>query len=43
MAFGYAFKIPSACAENGLGTGRVDHSFTFGASESVAHFNFDFN
>jgi len=43
MAFGYAFKIPSASAENGLGTGRVDHSFTFGASESVAHFNFDFN
>jgi hypothetical protein len=43
MAFSYAFKIPSASAENGLGTGRVDHSFTFGASESVAHFNFDFN
>src|SRR5579864_9365968 len=43
MAFGYAFKIPSASTENGLGTGRVDHSFTFGASESVAHFNFDFN
>ena len=43
MAFGYALKIPSASTENGLGTGRVDHSFTFGASESVAHFNFDFN
>ena len=43
MAFSYAFKIPSASAENGLGTGRVDHSFAFGASESVAHFNFDFN
>jgi outer membrane putative beta-barrel porin/alpha-amylase len=43
MAFSYAFKIPSASTENGLGTGRVDHSFTFGASESVAHFNFDFN
>ena len=43
MAFGYAFKIPSASTENGLGSGRVDHSFTFGASESVAHFNFDFN
>jgi hypothetical protein len=26
-----------------LGTGRVDHSFTFGASETVAHFTFDFN
>jgi Putative MetA-pathway of phenol degradation len=43
MAFGYAFKIPSASTENGLGTGRVDHSFTFGASENIAHFNFDFN
>jgi len=43
MAFGYAVKIPSASTENGLGSGRVDHSFTFGASESVAHFNFDFN
>lgn len=43
MAFNYAFKIPSASSENGLGTGRVDHSFTFGASENIAHFNFDFN
>jgi hypothetical protein len=43
MAFSYAFKIPSASTENGLGTGRVDHSFTWGASENIAHFNFDFN
>jgi hypothetical protein len=43
MAFSYAFKIPSASTENGLGTGRVDHSFTLGASENIAHFNFDFN
>jgi len=43
MAFSYSFKIPSASTENGLGTGRVDHSFTFGASENLAHFNFDFN
>jgi len=43
MAFSYAFKIPSASTENGLGTGRWDHSFTFGASENIAHFNFDFN
>lgn len=43
MAFGYSFKIPSASTENGLGSGRVDHSFTFGASASVAHFTFDFN
>ena len=43
MAFSYALKIPSASTENALGTGRVDHSFTFGASENIAHFNFDFN
>jgi hypothetical protein len=43
MAFSYAFKIPSASTENGLGTGRVDHSFTLGASENIAHLNFDFN
>jgi len=43
MAFSYAYKIPSANTENGLGTGRVDHSFTLGASENIAHFNLDFN
>jgi Putative MetA-pathway of phenol degradation len=43
MAFSYGFKIPSASTENGLGTGRVDHSFTLGANETIAHFNFDFN
>ena len=43
MAFGYAFKIPSASTEKGLGTGRVDHSFTFGTSENISHFNLDFN
>lgn len=43
MALSYSFKIPSASTEDGLGSGRVDHSFTFGASESVAHFTIDFN
>jgi hypothetical protein len=43
MALSYAIKIPSAATEDGLGTGRVDHSFTFGASQTVAHFVFDFN
>lgn len=43
MAFSYSFKIPSASTKDGLGTGKVDHSFTFGASETIAHFNFDFN
>jgi hypothetical protein len=43
LAFGYAFKIPSASTEDGLGTGRVDHSFTFLASKDIAKFHFDFN
>jgi len=43
MALSYSFKIPSATTTSGLGTGHVDHSFTFGASENIAHFNFDFN
>ncbi|HEX4919913.1 MAG TPA: hypothetical protein VFV92_04155 [Candidatus Bathyarchaeia archaeon] len=43
MAFSYSFKIPSAATESGLGSGRVDHSFTFGTSETVARFTFDFN
>ena len=43
MAFGYAAKIPSASTEKGLGTGRVDHSFTFLASKDLAHVHFDFN
>lgn len=43
MAVTYSFKIPSATTDNGLGTGSVDHSFTLGASESVAGFTFDFN
>ena len=43
MAFSYAIKIPTASTTSGLGTGRVDHSFTFGASEAVAHFTLDFN
>ena len=43
LAFAYAVKIPSATTEDGLGSGRVDHSFTFLASKDVAHFHFDFN
>jgi len=43
LSFGYAAKIPSASTANGLGTGRVDHSFTFLASKDVAHIHFDFN
>jgi hypothetical protein len=43
LAFAYAVKIPSASTEGGLGTGRVDHAFTFLASKDIAHFHFDFN
>src|SRR5215813_2064967 len=43
MAFSYAVKIPSASTDNGLDSGHVDHSFTFGASENIRQFNFDFN
>ena len=43
LAFGYAAKTPSAPTENGLGSGRVDHSFTFLASKDIASVHFDFN
>jgi outer membrane putative beta-barrel porin/alpha-amylase len=43
LSFGYAVKIPSASAQEGLGSGRVDHAFTFLASKDIAHIHFDFN
>ncbi|PYX08906.1 MAG: hypothetical protein DMG88_08755 [Acidobacteria bacterium] len=43
LAFNYAIKIPSASTEDGLGTGHVDHAFTFLASKDIARFHFDFN
>ena len=43
VAFSYAIKIPSASKEDSLGTGRMDHSFTFLASKDIADFHFDFN
>jgi hypothetical protein len=43
LAFGYAVKIPSAGTEDGLGSGHVDHAFTFLASKDVVQFHFDFN
>src|SRR5437764_1148886 len=39
MAFSYSVKIPSADAHKGLGSGRVDHSFTFLASKDIATFH----
>jgi hypothetical protein len=43
LAFAYAIKIPSASTKDGLGTGHVDHAFTFLASKDIAQFHFDFN
>lgn len=43
LAFNYEIKIPSASAESGLGSGRVDHSLTFLASKDIRHVHFDFN
>jgi hypothetical protein len=43
LAFSYAIKIPSASTKDGLGSGRVDHEFTFLASKDISHFHFDFN
>jgi hypothetical protein len=43
MAVNYSVKVPSASTKAGLGSGYVDHSFTFGASENVGQFTFDFN
>ncbi len=43
LAFSYATKIPLARTEGGLGTGRVDHAFTFLASKDIEHFHIDFN
>jgi Putative MetA-pathway of phenol degradation len=43
LAFGYATKIPSASAGDGLGTGQVDHAFTFLASKDIGRFHLDFN
>jgi Putative MetA-pathway of phenol degradation len=43
LAFSYAVKMPSARTEAGLGTGRVDHAFTFLASKDIERFHVDFN
>lgn len=43
LAVSYAVKIPSASEAQGLGSGRVDHSFSFLASKDVKDFHFDFN
>ena len=43
MAFSYAAKAPTASTAKGLGSGRVDHSFTLLESKDVLGTHFDFN
>ncbi len=43
LAFSYAFKVPTASTNNGLGSGRYDHQFTFLASKDLIGTHFDFN
>src|SRR5690348_4365987 len=38
LAFSYSVKIPSASADDELGSGRVDHSLTFLASKDLVGF-----
>lgn len=43
LSFSYAVKIPSADTKDGLGSGFVDHDFTFLASKDIGKVHFDFN
>jgi hypothetical protein len=43
LAFSYAVKAPTASTMKGLGSGRVDHQFTFLASKDIHSVHFDFN
>jgi len=43
LAVSYQIKFPSASAAKGLGSGRVDHAFTFLASKDIKGFHFDYN
>jgi len=43
MAFAYGIKIPFANGNDGLGTGKVDHAFTFLANKNVGQTTVAFN
>lgn len=43
LAVSYAIKVPTAKEALGLGSGRVDHSWTFLASKEIGKFTCDFN
>jgi hypothetical protein len=43
LAFSYAVKVPTASTNKGLGSGHVDHQFTFLASKDLVGTHLDFN
>jgi hypothetical protein len=43
LALTYLIKLPTASADKGLGSGRVDHKFTIMSSRKVHGIDFDFN
>jgi Putative MetA-pathway of phenol degradation len=43
LSFNYMVKAPTASTMKGLGSGRVDHAFTFLASKDIHGVHFDFN
>jgi hypothetical protein len=43
LAVSYQIKFPTANADKGLGSGKVDHAFTFLASKDIRGFHFDYN
>jgi Putative MetA-pathway of phenol degradation len=43
LALSYAIKVPTADESQGLGSGRVDHTFAFLLSEEVHKISCDFN
>ncbi|HKF50232.1 MAG TPA: hypothetical protein VKB38_22920 [Terracidiphilus sp.] len=43
MSFAWGIKVPTASTHDGIGSGLVDTQYTFGASEDIHDFTFDFN
>jgi hypothetical protein len=43
LAFSYNVKLPTASPARNLGTGYVDHAFTFLAGKDLQKYHFDFN
>ena len=43
LAVSYQIKLQTASADKGLGSGKVDHAFTFLASKDIRGFHLDYN